>query len=565
VTDLSSLSDAELQSLQAQIVQTGAAGIQRNVVQPTPGISYRREYDPESPEFQEKYGPVSGMGDAATTGLGFQRGVHQVGRQIGNILGLESNEDLAEAEKYDKPLMSTGGGRLGSLLGETVPLAPLSSLAGPRLLAQALVGAGQGGLMAGPGNRLGGAVGGATAGALGPALGGVARKATYGVNATPAARELIEAGVPLTPGQMNPSGIMNQLEQSAESIPGAKQVIEPARESAERSYQALIMQRASAPGAPPIKPSENISDMLQQAQDSYAPLYAQAHGYPVKTSSLAGDFRAASQAPGVPKSLQQSEYEWLKDRLTQLPKNPQSEDLLQLRSDIRSRMRNANLKTDTDSGHVANINSRAEQAVTSSLNSQLPPDALATLKSADANYGNYKIVENAVASSKDNLAGLTPQKLSQAVFNATADPAYARGAGGPLRDLAKTGTEVFQNVSPPTGQRVGSLGLAAFLAMTHPRLAVPLAAGGLGLTGSNVGRRLAAGITMPQQGAQALGEALSKFSPPGTKGAAQTAFNLGAGPSLQDVPPAVLARAMASMKKSEKQEALVPQFREGSQ
>lgn len=64
-------------------------------------------------------------------------------------------------------------------------------------------------------------------------------------------------------------------------------------------------------------------------------------------------------------------------------------------------------------------------------------DALGALNTADSNYGNYKIIESAVAKAKDNLAGLTPQKLSQAVYDAVPDGAYARGAGGDLRDLTK--------------------------------------------------------------------------------------------------------------------------------
>src|SRR6185437_9025934 len=157
---------------------------------------------------------------------------------------------------------------------------------------------------------------------------------------TPAAQQLIDEGIELTPGQMNPSGPMNQFEQALDSVPGAKQVVDPARDAAEQQYRALIIQKGAAPGAK-ITPSENVSDMLQQAYDSYAPLYDQAKGYPVSPSVIrtaGGDipltdaFQRAAQAPGVPKSLQSTENGWLQDRLTQLPQNPDSADLLKLRS-----------------------------------------------------------------------------------------------------------------------------------------------------------------------------------------------------------------------------------------
>jgi hypothetical protein len=218
-------------------------------------------------------------------------------------------------------------------------------------------------------------------------------------------------------------------------------------------------------------------------------------------------FRAASRAPGVPQSIQEGEANWLADRLTQLPQNPDSADLLELRSAIRQRAREMGLKTDTNAAHIATIQGRADDAVTQALNSQLPPEPLQALQTADSNYGNYKIIESAVAKSKDNLAGLTPQKLSQAVYDAVPDAAYARGQGGPLRDLAQAGTQVFQNVSPPTGARVATLA-AAGLGAYHPAVGVPVAAGMLGTIGTGTGRRLAQGMTSPQQAAQALAAAL---------------------------------------------------------
>jgi hypothetical protein len=262
---------------------------------------------------------------------------------------------------------------------------------------------------------------------------------------------------------------------------------------------------------------------------------------------LSQAFQTAAKAPGVPKSLQASESDWLQDRLTQLPKNPQSDDLLQLRSDIRARARAANLKSDTDSGHVANINGRADQAVTQALNSQLPPEPLAALKSADSNYGNYKIIENAVAKSKDNLAGLTPQKLSQAVYDAVPDAAYARGGGGTLRDLAQAGTEVFQNVSPPTGARIATLGAGAGAAL-HPYVGIPAATAALGLTGTTTGRALAAGSTAPQQAAQKLVSALRSTVPdPLRRAGGQLALSggtLAAAPVTQATLPQALAAAL---------------------
>ena len=549
-------SDAEIQ--QELQRQAGVGGPPSTPVRVTTGAD---------PYQLPKSDPLYGKGDLYRTFAGMGRGMVHTANSLGNLVGLVPDSTLQTEKEIDAPLMSTPGGRFGNIGGEAALTAPLGmgvgSLVGraaPILagaIPQGIIQGGvQGAATADPGQRgVNALVGALTGGALSGA-GRVASTAINGLSRTPAAQTLIDQGVSLTPGQMNPAGAMNQFEQAGESLPGFKQIIDPAREAAERQYQALVIQRGAAPGAPPIKPSENIHDMLQQAYDSYAPLYQQAHGYPVTPSvvrTAGGDiplttaFQKASQAPGVPKSLQNSENSWLQDRLTQLPKNPQSEDLLDLRSAIRQRARNANLKTDTDSGHIANINSRAEQAVSAALQSQLPPEPLRALAAADSNYGNYKIIESAVAKSKDNLAGLTPQKLSQSIYDSVADPAYARGGGGPLRDLAQAGTQVFQTVAPPNGSRVVTLALGGAGAL-HPTVGLPVAAGMLGLTGTQTGRRLAAGATAPQQAAQRLIASLQSSVPQPVQNVGQqllTRGAVGAGmPVVQQYAPQALAAAL---------------------
>lgn len=528
MSDPSSLSDADLiaQMQAAQRMQNEAAATHTG----TGG------FDPNNNAWMDINGPLSGIGAPERLAAGVGRGMVHTGASLGNLFGLIPNDTMAEMKKYDAPLLASKSGTIGNMAGEAAMTAPLGMGMGAALGKAGAIGAklaanpianaamqggtqglstsdpGERGFNAGIGTLTGGALGGNQA---------LMSKLLRGMTRTPEAQTLLNHGVSLTPGQLNPSGAMNQFEQAAESLPGAKQIIEPARAAAEHQYQAVVIGKGAAPGSPPLKSSGNIHDLLQQAYDSYKPLYDQANGYPVSPQimrttgpniSLADTFQAAAKAPGVPKSLQHSENGWLQDRLTQLPKNPQSEDLLQLRSDIRQRARIANLKTDTDSGHVANINQRAEQGVTAALNSQLPPEPLKALASADSNYGNYKIIENAVAKSKDNLAGLTPQKLSQAIYDSSRDPSYARGAGGSLRDLAQAGTQVFQNVSPPTGARLATLGMGAAGAL-HPAVGVPAALGALGLTGTQTGRSLAAGMTKPQIMAQALAAKLQNNIP----------------------------------------------------
>jgi len=63
-------------------------------------------------------------GDRFIEGMG--RGVVETGRQIGNIFGIISDDELADAEKLDADLMATGMGQFGSVVGEIAATLPIS-------------------------------------------------------------------------------------------------------------------------------------------------------------------------------------------------------------------------------------------------------------------------------------------------------------------------------------------------------------------------------------------------------------------------------------------------------
>lgn len=524
MSDLSTLSNAELLAQMQAAQAAQSQGEMSHSTAPAPTGFLLND-------------PTSGMSTLDRTLAGTGRGMVHTGAAVGNLVGLVPDAALAEEKKYDAPLLNTRAGTIGNVVGESAITAPLgmgvakglgmagklgAALAKNPISNSALQGGVQGLATSDSGDRgVNTAMGTMTGGLLG-ANQSLMSKLIKGLKRTPDAQSLLDQGISLTPGQMNPAGTWNQFENAMEHAPVAGPLVKSARDNAEHQFQAVAIGKGAAPGSPPLKPSGNIHDLLQQAYDSYAPLYDQAKGYPISpvimrangpNVPLTTTFQAAAKAPGVPASLQKSENAWLQDRLTQMPKNPQSEDLLDLRSAIRQRGRNATLKTDTDSGHVANINARAEQGVTAALNSQLPPEPLRVLASADSNYGNYKIIENAVAKSKDNLAGLTPQKLSQSIYDSMRDPAYARGGGGPLRDLAQQGTNVFQEVVPPTGKSVAALSLGAAGLALHPALTGTAATGMGGLVLTPTGRALAAGQTLPQVTAQKLMAALRANTP----------------------------------------------------
>lgn len=563
MSDPTQLSDAdllaEIQSSQAQqqasqMSHTGNGG-----------------YDPANSAWEQQFGPTSGMSVPEKIAAGMGRGMIHTGRSIANMVGAVPDSVMNDEKVTDAPLMDTMSGKLGNLLGETAITAPLGAgalqgigklgAAGASLAANPIANAGIQGAMQGaatsdPGDRLGSALTGAVTGGGIGATQGLAGKLVNGLSRTPDAQRLIDAGISLTPGQMNPTGIFNNVESTAAHLPfGAGSMVEAARDVPMHEWQAAAIGRGAAPGAK-ITPSGNVSDMLQQAYDSYKPLYDQAKGFPATPKimntngpdvPLSQAFAQATRAPGTSQQGQQAARSFLNNELTRAPINS-SDDLLTIRSNIRQAARAAKLSTDTTAADKAAIFSLADKNVTDALNSQLPPEPLAALQKADSNYGNYKTVENAVAASKDNLAGLTPQKLSQSIYNQTPDGSYARGAGGDLRQLAQDGTSVFRPLLPPTGKTLAGSALLGGLTYAHPAIAGTAGAIAAPLVLTPGGRALAAGVTAPQQAAQRLIAGLKNNVPDSIlRGAGQTALSgstLALNPVTQQTVPQALAAAL---------------------
>lgn len=353
------------------------------------------------------------------------------------------------------------------------------------------------------------------AGGLAPSAAlGAAGKLATGVTRTPEAQRLLNRGVDLTPGQLNSKGLQNQVEESLQSVGGVGPPIAAARQNARETFQRVAVQEGAAPGTQVTQ--ADPAAMLQQAYDSFTPLYDAAKGFPASAQivnatgpnvPLSTALSRAVRNRGILATNEQRKtvLSYLKDQLTKGVRS--SDDLLDIRSSIRDKQRaaaNAQGKEEQ-----AELLAAADDVITQALDSQLPPDALSKLRTADAKYGDYKTVERAVARAKDRggRGDFTPNDLSEAIAQASRGSnagRYARGGGGALREIAADGRAVLDARSPTTGARLLTIaGPAAGLGAIDP--ATGAAVVGTGVLGSlaaattQTGRRLAAGTTSPQQ------------------------------------------------------------------
>ncbi len=223
--------------------------------------------------------------------IGIGRGMSNVGRQIGNIVGLTPDEVLESYRELDRPLMETTGGQVGSVGGEIAALAPLAGgtvAAGARGLGammptvrtamgatrtgQAATGAGlglaegaiEGAVLGGPGQR---DIGAAEGGLLGAAGGSVLPLMVRGFRAPSESAQTLMGMTPspdLTPGMMKPEGAISQLEQAAGSFGVVGPVIRGARETPQRQFAQAMINEGRPPGTSPIMASD-VNAMLDEA------------------------------------------------------------------------------------------------------------------------------------------------------------------------------------------------------------------------------------------------------------------------------------------------------------
>jgi hypothetical protein len=483
---------------------------------------------------------VDDMSTAERAMFGVGSGVTNVAQNIGNIFGLVEDETVRETRALTQPLRETTAGRIGEFGGELatslIPAAGAARVIGaaakvlPALsrapaLARAIgvgatEGAVQGAVTAGPGDRGEAAYLGAATGGLFPAVGAAYRSARAGVRPTPAARALTQQGVDLTPGQMNPRGILGQLEEVTEALPFVGPTVRGAREESWRQTKKLVAENAAPPGFQSVIP-DNQNKAVDALRKGYNEAYKIVEGIDVTPFGLSTGFKQAvrDRSTLVKKDDVGSVARFLNNELSAIQGRGiiKSEDLLRIRSNIREQLR----ARDISSG-AERLLINAEKAVTDSLDSQLPADAMSALKAIDNQYAKFVVFRRAVEKGKE--FDFTPNQLSLAVKEATDAGEYAAG-GGRLREISNPAADVFSTTQPKTGRMVatlGALGLGGYSAYQDPTgAALPLAGLGL-LYGTSAGRRLAMGQSAAQLRARALERSVRRNVPKAFREAAST-------------------------------------------
>jgi hypothetical protein len=228
-----------------------------------------------------------------------------------------------------------------------------------------------------------------------------------------------------------------------------------------KEWERSVMERVAAPGTQ-IKPG-TTSRMLDDAYNSFEPLYAKAKSVAIPTEGMVDSLRKAIQDPEVLAGDAQRKVirTWFASQYNNLIRKKaedgviDSADLIELRSVVRGKARDYGKATTEDSKQYRDLLQNIEADLTSRLETQLSGEPLSALQTADSQYRQYKIIEDAVFRSGDGA--FTPDRMAESIrLSSSSKSAYARGVNKTeqsLRLLAQSGRQVEEVLGDPAAAR----------------------------------------------------------------------------------------------------------------
>lgn len=308
----------QIQAALRNAVERGAPEAHRAaLVQMLKQANAREDYRYRISEGEKQVAEKMGLGDRLLSGIG--RGMQNVylnAREMGShafepetaAKVRPTPDEWAQFRQGEGPLLETGAGAVGNIIGETAATAPLGAgsaklaqLAGKGLVGMGLKRTGgalasrlmqnvaasalPGALLAGPGNRAAGAGEAMAMGAgldlLGRGVGGLARG--Y-MRPTKQARYLASHGVEnLTPGQVSPRSSLGQFEEAASTVAPFGPLVGKARQIPKGEAQFAVARLARPPGSP-LKITDTRTDIQTYRdliKEDFNRAYSEFHGKPV--------------------------------------------------------------------------------------------------------------------------------------------------------------------------------------------------------------------------------------------------------------------------------------------
>ncbi len=419
--------------------------------------------------------PTSGMSGLQKFGAGAGKAFVDIGRGVGQLVGVNDQASIDESKSLDAPLMKTGAGLAGNIAGNVAAFAPTAMIPGANTITGAgLIGAGMGaiGPVASDESRASNIALGAAGGAAGQGIANAVGRAVRPVQSTlnPVQSELAakagQMGIPLTAGQKTGSRPLQITESVLENLPFTADA-QLAQRAAQRGAFNKAASKTIGENADLITP-EVLNAAKTRIGDTFNQLSAR------NTVGLNDDFvDAIVKISGDINGFSSPQIEKTLDKALDLAskKTISGREYQSIRSTL-GRQANSAMSSDADLGRALKaVQSALDDAATGSI-SEADKAAWAT---ARKQWQALKVIEKAAApTTADAVAGnVSPAKLASALN--TADKGFKYGKGQQeLGDLARIGQAFVKDSVPNSGTAQRSLYQEI---INNPTKIIPAAAG----------------------------------------------------------------------------------------
>lgn len=437
-------------------------------------------------EDAEKYDPTTGNSFMENTLIGFDRGVTNTGKQLGNLVGLVSDEELKDQKDLDQSLMSTWGGNIGSMAGELMvtggpigggagagvraagrglqaarragSISPgvakgLGAVAGSPVTRGAVEGAAYGGLYGGPDNRTAGMGIGSTIGGTFGGAGQIMGKLWSNfrlAGLAPEAKELMETTGQFIPLSQSSKGIPRMMYNAIlANLPGVSGKIRKQYGDAVNDLRRWVGEQAH-PGNANIEftPEMNIRQVFDKLDDFWSSAYDDIGAQTMNTQGM--------KIPKGIRDLIKSE-----NPAYRIPKGGEvsGKQLMNLRNGLSEMRYNPQLTSGSFKGSVRKELDDAINQVDDVLRKNLDGDQFQYYESLRPYYKNYQTLMGSMKNAAGEAQEFTTKELLQ---QATRRGKLGEPDAGSVQAIARLGKEALPDFPSREGifQVAASLGLA---------------------------------------------------------------------------------------------------------
>lgn len=453
-----------------------------------PVVSAKAKVSPEDQKAIDEFVVGDTFGDRLNVGAGkamvdLYRGVKQrLG--IGDQAALKAEID--EAEKLDKPIMSTAGGVVGNVVGNIAATAlpmmgvarvaaavpglmglvdalsaarPIATAAGIGALSGAATGALE---PVGTGGSLGKNIAtNAAFGAAGGAIPGLVAKVAGGAKLAPEAQLLMDEGVRLTPGQAV-GGMTKRVEDSLTSVMGAGDMVRRAQQRSLDDFNVAAINRALAPIGQKLDRAKAAvgREGIAVAESKIGDAYDKAlNKIQIVRFDKAFDDDMAKLADMVPALGRENADQFgeilrtrLLDKMTPA-RTLSAESMKEAESELGRFARALNSSPDPMKRELASAVREVQASLRGAVERSAGPDALGDLRAANTAWANFVRVADAAGRQGATEGVFTAPQLSAAVRakdTSMGKRAFAKGEAL-MQDLSDAGKVVLPSSVPDSG------------------------------------------------------------------------------------------------------------------